>query len=791
MAGPNTEIRYSYKHAPTLWKFANSNAFIRGLVGPWRCLPGDTEFLTPTGWKRMDAYQQGDLVAQWDRLGKLTFVEPSEYHVSPASEFIEFDNGSLTMRLSRTHRVPHLNWDNKFLVLTAEEIARKPSRRKLITTFEPPDGPGLSMSDDLIRFAVMMHADGHYPPAGQQAKVCVRKERKKQRIRWLLERLGVFWKERTPESRPTETTFSFVPPYAGKRFEGKWWSASKAQLAIVLEEMPYWDGVFDLHYGAERFCTSVKADADFMQYAAHANGHRACMRTQNYPDKPNWKPTYQTEVRNHSSYKNCAAIRETTRINRVPALNGKQYCFTVPSGFFLARCDDTIFVTGNSGKSSACCVEIVRRGQAQAPGPDGVRRTRWLVVRATVRELDDTTIRTFHEWFPPAHFGTWRASDNTYIITAFAGCVIEVMFRALDRPDDVKNLLSLEVTGAWINEGSEIGWSLIEAIQGRVMQFPSKMNGGCTWGGVFLDTNPPDTDSEWYRFFEEKEHDSQHVEIFRQPSGLSAEAENIPFLNGGRIYYERLSIGKSAEWIRVFVHGEYGYVQTGKPVFPEFSDDLHVRETNPVPKRDIYRMYDFGLTPACVFGQVLVDGRMLVFDEITSQDMGIERFADVVLDHCRRTFATPPTFIDIGDPAGMQRAQTDEKTCFQIMHAKRIMVEPGMQSLAIRLESIRKPLNTIIMGKPQFILHPRCATLRKGFLGGYRYKRMRVSGERYDDVPEKNRFSHPMDGLSYGCTRIFGQVLMTQKPLPGDKPGQQQEIDDFTSDSDRSKVTGY
>jgi hypothetical protein len=444
-----------------------------------------------------------------------------------------------------------------------------------------------------------------------------------------------------------------------------------------------------------------------------------------------------------------------------------------------------------SGKSSACCVEIIRRGQAQAPGPDGVRRTRWLVVRNTVRELDDTTIRTFHAWFPPAHFGNWRASDNTYIITAFAGCVIEVMFRALDRPDDVKNLLSLEVTGAWVNEASEIPWSLINAIQGRVAQFPSKMNGGCTWGGLFLDTNPPDTDSEWYKFFETQEHDPAHVEIFHQPGGLSDQAENIPFLNGGRLYYERLGIGKSAEWKKVFIDGEYGFVQTGKAVFPEYSDELHCKQINPVPRVSVYRDFDFGLTPACVFKQILPDGRLLVFDELTSEEMGIERFSDIVIKHSNTSFATPPTFIDIGDPAGMQRAQTDEKTCFQILHSKRIFVQPGLQTLAIRLESIRKPLNTIILGKPQFILHPRCTELRKGFLGGYRYRRMKVSGERYDDVPEKNRYSHPMDGLSYGCSVIFGPQLTTMRPLPGDKPGQQQEIDDFTSDSDRSKVTGY
>ncbi|BCV04223.1 MAG: hypothetical protein CM15mV81_280 [uncultured marine virus] len=50
----------------------------------------------------------------------------------------------------------------------------------------------------------------------------------------------------------------------------------------------------------------------------------------------------------------------------------------------------------------------------------------------------------------------------------------------------------------------------------------------------------------------------------------------------------------------------------------------------------------------------------------------------------------------------------------------------------------------------------RCATLIKGFQGGYCYRRMQVSGERYDDKPEKNMYSHIHDALQYmmlGCVK--------------------------------------
>ena len=45
-----------------------------------------------------------------------------------------------------------------------------------------------------------------------------------------------------------------------------------------------------------------------------------------------------------------------------------------------------------SGKSSACVMEIIRRGHEQAPSSDGIRRTRWAVVRNCYS--DDTEILT-------------------------------------------------------------------------------------------------------------------------------------------------------------------------------------------------------------------------------------------------------------------------------------------------------------------------------------------------------------------------------------------------------------
>ena len=69
-------------------------------------------------------------------------------------------------------------------------------------------------------------------------------------------------------------------------------------------------------------------------------------------------------------------------------------------------------------------------------------------------------------------------------------------------------------------------------------------------------------------------------------------------------------------------------------------------------------------------------------------------------------------------------------------------------------------------GKPAFLVDRRCATLIKGFEGGYAYRRMEVSGERYADKPDKNMYSHIHDALQYLLLGAGeGRSLMTnQKP---------------------------
>ena len=147
--------------------------------------------------------------------------------------------------------------------------------------------------------------------------------------------------------------------------------------------------------------------------------------------------------------------------------------------------------------------------------------------------------------------------------------------------------------------------------------------------------------------------------------------------------------------------------------------------------------------------------------------MGIVRFSELLRQEIATRFSNIDVYI-YGDPAGDFRAQTDENTPFNIMRGAGLKAVPApSNSVDLRLESVSSQLTKMADGKPAFMIDTRCQQLIKGFQGGYCYRRMQVSGERYEDKPEKNMYSHVHDALQYLMLGAGeGRSLMAgQKPV--------------------------
>lgn len=396
-----------------------------------------------------------------------------------------------------------------------------------------------------------------------------------------------------------------------------------------------------------------------------------------------------------------------------------------------------------SGKSTACVADIIGRICKQAPGYDGVRRSRWAVIRNTYPELKTTTIATWHQ-IVSRQIGRWvdQGPPTHHLVSDDLDA--EVLFLALDSPRDVKKLLSLDLTGAWINEAREVPRVVLDTLTGRVGRYPSKAKGGLSWFGVIMDTNPPDMDQWWYRLAEEERPDG--FKFFAQPSGLK-DGENVANLPPG--YYQRLTLGKSEDWIKVYVHGEYGLVSDGKPVQPDYRDGLHCKPVRWLAGRPLVVGLDFGLTPAAAYTQMALNGQWRCLGELCGTDIGVVRFAEVLARDIQQRFPGAQCEF-IGDPAGGQR-DADERTVFDILRARGIVARPAPSNEAsLRREALGGALRRLVDGEPGFVVDPSASMIRKGLAGMFRYRRLQVAGgERYEDRVDKNEWSHPCEALEY------------------------------------------
>jgi hypothetical protein len=398
-----------------------------------------------------------------------------------------------------------------------------------------------------------------------------------------------------------------------------------------------------------------------------------------------------------------------------------------------------------SGKSVACVMSLVRNAQLQVPAPDGKRYRRTAVIRNTLPELKTTTIKTWQEWLPPV-YGRWRDSGPPCHIIESKTMHWEVLFIALDRPEDIHKLLSLELSDAWINEAREIPKAIVDGVTSR-FRYPRQDMGGLANAQLILDTNPPDSDHWWYKFAEEET--PQGWRFYAQPGAMTPGAENLKNLPSD--YYERMLPGKDQDWIKVYVHGEYGFVRDGKAVYPEYVDAAHCKEFDIAPTLGMYIGLDFGLTPAATFGQRTAMGNWRIFDELVTEDMGATRFAQLLSKHINSHYPDIPIAGIYGDPAGDIRSQTDERTPFMVLRANGIMAKPaGTNDFTVRRDAVAATLNRFADGQPGFLLHPRCRVLRKAMAGAYCLRRLLMAGiAQYRDKPDKNEYSHVAESLQY------------------------------------------
>lgn len=457
-----------------------------------------------------------------------------------------------------------------------------------------------------------------------------------------------------------------------------------------------------------------------------------------------------------------------------------------------------------SGKSTACIHDIILHTYYHHPKMhDGVRRARWLVIRNTMAELESTTLMTWDTWFGQLGKVIMRKKPlltrKHYYRDDKGDVELEIIFIGLDRPEDKKKLESLETTGAYLNEMQHIPRAIFEHLGGRIGRFPRKEDlVGKPKKVIGADTNPPDQDHWIFTDFEENPIEGNT--IFHQPPGLIKNEDGEWIDNSGSDNHKHLSdsyyfdMARIAhfreEYIKVYCRGEYGIVIPGKPVYPEYNDDLHsVNDIAILPNLPILMQWDFGTTPCCLLSQFTESGQKRNFKEFCTMKSSVYSLArDIVkpwIDLNLKGFE----IISVGDPSGVAHGQGFGIGVYAIL--QKIFgfdSQPAKTNdISPRIEAVRELLGRITYeGQPAYILSRQgCPILRKAMSGKYCYKRIQLIGEEvYRDIPAK---THPhsdiADADQYGTMECLGDGIR--------EFNEPQKYEDFEFIEGYSEVGGY
>jgi len=263
----------------------------------------------------------------------------------------------------------------------------------------------------------------------------------------------------------------------------------------------------------------------------------------------------------------------------------------------------------------------------------------------------------------------------------------------------------------------------------------------------------PTIGSNWWKLMDQDV--PPDWQVFIQPGGLDDAAENIDNLPGGREYYERLARSNGDDWVKRYVHAQYGADPSGSAVFKEsFKHAFHVvDEVTPVNGYPLIIGQDFGRNPCSIITQLDHRGRLLVLEEVLADDIGLELHIQRNLrPRLSQERYLGRSVVIVGDPAGKQRSTSYEETSFDLLKREGFMCYPApTNNIDARLRAVESFLLAQRDGGPAMLFDKnRCPQTVMGMNGGYRFAKTRTGQLR--PVPDKNEYSHIADALQYAAS---------------------------------------
>jgi len=346
--------------------------------GP-NCFDSSTELLTEQGWIAFDAlleqHRNGitHSVAQWDKdSGSITFAPPTAYHEGPyTGEMVRLKHQATDLYATEGHRVPLKHRKGRSKTIAAGELTSW-SRNDWSTLHAGmyAGGVGVDLTADeirllvalQIRLLVALQADGHIRSDGYGVDWGFYKQRKIDRTRDLLNRLGLHYSEYGPNEAGRvvfyvrrggiERIIDLLGPH--KEF-GPWvLKMSRAQMDVFLEEIWLWDGWAE---GQSQYASTSTTNVAWVQTLLVLSGQRANIRYYQ-----SGMGSYAWVVDRKGSTTNAFTHKAEVSTEQVKDL--LVYCVTMPTGYIVVRRNGRAQIVGQSQNFP----KILRNMIIPAPG---------------------------------------------------------------------------------------------------------------------------------------------------------------------------------------------------------------------------------------------------------------------------------------------------------------------------------------------------------------------------------------------------------------------------------------
>lgn len=352
---------------PLLFNMNKVNTDLPLLLTEGECLLGDTEVLTPTGWVRLDAYNNEKVLQIYpDMTG--SFVTPLAYvkHEYDGDMYTE-DKKGYSISVTANHNMVYFDYNGRLHKRRANDMPN--AITGYIPTSVGVDGTGIPLTNDELALWIAVSADCTIDirtSGVRHSRFHVVKTRKYERMKNILNALHISYYD-NPNAADNHYYIGFSTPafITSKIFPMEWVGlATLEQRKFIIEEMVYWDGNTVPNRAQYEYSSKEYSNATFMQTIAHTCGYSSSIIRRSNAHGAWYKVSILLK-KNHVSHQ---------KPYNVEKYNGMVYCVTVPTGMILVRHHEHISVTGNCDTLAA-----IEAGLPNAVSvPFGSQNTHWI-----------------------------------------------------------------------------------------------------------------------------------------------------------------------------------------------------------------------------------------------------------------------------------------------------------------------------------------------------------------------------------------------------------------------------